>query len=91
MADIDRARLIEIATAMRRAARQPMLIELCDGAIALATAKPIAASHVTATSSAVSHVTDCPACAARRKLDADRQKRRRDRTAEKPTIGTAAI
>jgi len=34
MAEIDRARLIEIATAIRRAARQPVLIELCDGVTA---------------------------------------------------------
>jgi hypothetical protein len=55
-AEIDRARLIEIATAIRRGARQPVVIELCDGVFALATAK-----HVDATPLPDVDATPCPA------------------------------
>jgi hypothetical protein len=81
MAEIDRARLIEIATAIRRGARQPLLVELCDGVFALARSKPVVPTEAKPVR-VVPTETECRECAKRRAARSASQTRQRARLAK---------
>jgi hypothetical protein len=56
MADDDIERAVEIATAIKRVARQPLLIELCDDVLVMAS-KLTADRHVIEAETVRRHVT----------------------------------
>jgi hypothetical protein len=88
MPEIDRARLIEIATAIRRGARQPLLIELCDGVLALAVTPPPVSRSANAVSTPPANKPKTDRRAYMRELM--RKRRAAKRTAEKTTSGAVA-
>jgi hypothetical protein len=72
--EIDTARLLDVATRIKRATRNADLLALCEGIADL-----IAERSRNVTAAADSNVTvatvDCPKCAAKARQNAERQKR----------------
>jgi hypothetical protein len=89
-AEIDRARLVGIAERIRRGARHPDVLALCDGVIALAAERNAAPVSI-APANAVSSPANKPRTDRKAYMrDLMRKRRAAKATAEKTTIGATA-